>query len=51
MSYPKDNPFYVYEPWHFRYVGIKLATDLANQGKHFYDLDQRTIDEYLVNLF
>jgi len=51
LSYPKDNPYYVYEPWHWRYVGIKLATDIFNQGKHFYDLDQRTIDEYLVNLF
>lgn len=51
MSYPKDNPFYVYEPWHWRYVGIKLATDLYNSGRHFYDLDQRSIDDYLVYLF
>lgn len=51
MSYPKNNSFYVFEPWHWRYVGIKLATDLHNQGKNFYDLDQRTIDTYLVNFF
>lgn len=51
MSYPEDNSYYVYEPWHWRFVGVKLATDLYNQGKHFYDLEQREIDEYLINLF
>lgn len=51
ISYPKDNKFYTFEPWHWRFVGVKLATDLHNQGKNFYDLDQRAIDEYLVNLF
>ncbi len=51
LSYPKDNSFYVYEPWHWRFVGVKLATDLHNQNKNFYDLDQRKIDEYLVNFF
>ncbi len=51
LSYPEDNKFYVYEPWHWRFVGVKLATDLHKQNKHFYDLDQRDIDEYLVNLF
>jgi len=51
ISYPKDNTFYVFEPWHWRFVGVKLATDLHNQGKNFYDLDQRKIDEYLVNFF
>lgn len=51
MSYPKGNNYYIYEPWHWRYVGIKLATDLHNQGKNFYDLDQRTIDNYLVDVF
>lgn len=51
ISYPKDNKFYVFEPWHWRFVGIKLATDLHNQNKHFYDMDQRDIDEYLVSLF
>ncbi|MEN9524533.1 MAG: hypothetical protein RL536_602 [Candidatus Parcubacteria bacterium] len=51
LSYPKNNTFYVFEPWHWRFVGIKLATDLHNQNKNFYDLDQRKIDEYLVNFF
>ncbi len=51
ISYPKDNKFYTFEPWHWRFVGVKLATDLHKDGKNFYDLDQRTIDEYLVNLF
>ena len=51
LSYPKDNPYYVYEPWHWRFVGVKLATDLHNQGKYFYDMDQRTIDTYLGSLF
>jgi D-alanyl-D-alanine carboxypeptidase len=51
LSYPKGNDYYVYEPWHWRYVGVKLATDLHNQGKNFYDLDQRTIDTYLINIF
>ena len=51
LSYPKNNQYYVFEPWHWRYVGVKLATDLKNQGKNFYDLDQRKIDEYLINVF
>lgn len=51
LSYPDNNSYYVFEPWHWRFVGIKLATDLHNQGKSFYDLDQRKIDEYLVNIF
>ncbi len=50
-SYPKDNKYYVFEPWHWRFVGIKLATDLHDRGQNFYDLDQRTIDTYLVSLF
>lgn len=51
LSYPKDNSYYVYEPWHWRFVGVELATRLYEEEKHFYDLDQRTIDEYLVNIF
>ena len=51
LSYPDGNGYYVFEPWHWRFVGIKLATDLHNEGKNFYDLDQRTIDSYLVNIF
>ncbi len=51
LSYPKSNKFYVYEPWHWRFVGVKLAIDLHNKGINFYDMDQRDIDEYLVSLF
>jgi len=51
LSYPKDNSYYVYEPWHWRFVGKKLANDLHNQGKNFYDLDQRVIDTYLASIF
>jgi D-alanyl-D-alanine carboxypeptidase len=51
LSYPKNNSYYIFEPWHWRYVGVQLATFLHNQNKHFYDLEQRQIDEYLVNIF
>ncbi len=51
LSYPKFNDFYVFEPWHWRFVGVKLATYLHNNQKGFYDLDQRKFDEYLVDLF
>lgn len=51
LSYPKGNGYYVYEPWHWRFVGIKLATELHNRNITFYNMDQREIDEYLVNLF
>lgn len=51
LSYPENNTYYVYEPWHWRFVGVKLATYLKKQNKNFYDLDQRVIDEYLVSIF
>jgi len=51
LSYPKDNAYYVYEPWHWRFVGIELATRLAINKTNFSDLDQRTINTYLVNIF
>ncbi|HWU24288.1 MAG TPA: M15 family metallopeptidase [Candidatus Paceibacterota bacterium] len=51
ISYPKSNTYYTFEPWHWRFVGIKLATELHIENKHFYDFDQRTINSYLVNLF
>jgi LAS superfamily LD-carboxypeptidase LdcB len=51
LSYPKDNAYYIYEPWHWRFVGIELATKLHEDGKHFYDLDQREINSHLVNIF
>lgn len=51
LSYPKGNTYYIYEPWHWRYVGVDLANRLKREGKYFYDLDQRVIDEYLLLLF
>ena len=51
LSYPKGNNYYVYEPWHWRFVGTDLAHDLHEDEKFFYDLEQRDIDEYLLNFF
>jgi LAS superfamily LD-carboxypeptidase LdcB len=51
LSYPKNNTYYVYEPWHWRYVGIKLATKLHDDNTHLYDVDQREIDSYLLSIF
>lgn len=51
LSYPANNGYYIFEPWHWRYVGVKLATYLHNRNKNFYDLEQRQIDEYLVTIF
>lgn len=51
LSYPKDNSYYIFEPWHWRFVGVKLATYLHNNDINFYDMDQREIDKYLANLF
>jgi D-alanyl-D-alanine carboxypeptidase len=51
LSYPEGNAYYVYEPWHWRFVGIKLARELNSEDMNFYDMDQREIDKYLINLF
>jgi len=51
LSYPPGNTYYKYEPWHWRFVGVSLATRLHDDGKYFYDLDQREIDKYLIKLF
>jgi LAS superfamily LD-carboxypeptidase LdcB len=51
LSYPKGNGYYVYEPWHWRFVGVKLATYLHDNALSFYAVDQRTIDAYLINIF
>jgi zinc D-Ala-D-Ala carboxypeptidase len=51
LSYPDNNEYYVYEPWHWRFVGVELATYLHANKISFYDLDQRDIDKYLVSLF
>lgn len=50
-SYPEGNSFYIYEPWHWRFVGRKLARDLDRADAHFYDWDQRKIDTYLISIF
>lgn len=51
LSYPKGNKYYIYEPWHWRFVGVKLATYLHTNNLNFYDIDQRDIDTYRVNMF
>ena len=51
ISYPAGNTYYKFEPWHWRFVGINLATKLHNDNVYFYDTDQRIIDSYLVSLF
>ncbi len=51
LSYDHDNTFYVFEPWHWRFVGEDLARDLNRADAKFYDWDQREIDQYLLTIF
>ena len=51
LSYPDDNNFYVFEPWHWRFVGEDLAEYLYEHNLHFYDLTQREIGAYLIKIF
>lgn len=51
LSYPKNNGYYIFEPWHWRFVGKGLALKLHSENKNFYDITQREIDEFLVTLF
>ncbi len=51
LSYPKGNKYYIYEPWHWRFVGTELATMLHEEKKTLYSLDQREIDEHLITIF
>jgi LAS superfamily LD-carboxypeptidase LdcB len=51
LSYPANNKFYVFEPWHWRFVGLDLALKLRTEDKSFYDLDQRDISPFLINIF
>lgn len=51
LSYPENNSYYIFEPWHWRYVGVDLAKYLHNNDLNFYDVDQRKIDEYLISVF
>lgn len=51
LSYPENNAYYVFEPWHWRFVGEDLADDLHDDKESFYDLDQREISKYLISIF
>lgn len=51
LSYPENNQFYIFEPWHWRFVGVDLARDLERDGAGFYDWPQRDIDKYLISIF
>lgn len=51
LSYPEGNDFYVFEPWHWRFVGTDLARDLNRGDETFYEMDQREISKYLLELF
>lgn len=51
LSYPEGNAYYQFEPWHWRFVGRALARELDRKKMYFYDMDQRDIDEYLVEFF
>ena len=51
LSYPKSNSYYKFEPWHWRFVGVSLATRLHGENKYFYDLTQRDISTYLISIF
>ncbi len=51
LSYPPNNNYYIFEPWHWRFVGLDLAQTLHNKNEYFYDMDQREINTYLVNFF
>jgi len=51
LSYPEGNQYFQFEPWHWRFVGVDLATRLYHENKYFYDLEQREIDAYLGRIF
>ncbi len=51
LSYPKNNKYYIFEPWHWRFVGTDLAKDLYKEKMNFYDMEQRKIDTYLLEIF
>jgi LAS superfamily LD-carboxypeptidase LdcB len=51
MSYPENNEYYIYEPWHWRFVGKDLARHLHRNDLHFYSMEQREIEKYIPTLF
>lgn len=51
LSYPENNTYFQFEPWHWRFVGKDLAGKLHEENKYFYELDQRLLDTYLLSIF
>jgi len=51
LSYPENNQYYIFEPWHWRFVGRDLAQYLHKNKTTFYTLEQRKIDEFLISFF
>lgn len=51
LSYPEGNRFYIFEPWHWRFVGEELAEDLDDDNDYLYDWSQREIDSYRSEMF
>lgn len=51
LSYPENNTYFKFEPWHWRFIGREFAGKLHEENKYFYDLDQRLLDTYLISLF
>ncbi|MDP3996706.1 MAG: M15 family metallopeptidase [bacterium] len=51
LSYPENNSYYKFEPWHWRFVGVDLAHRLKRENKNFYELEQREIDRFLLVIF
>ncbi|MBU6500699.1 MAG: M15 family metallopeptidase [Patescibacteria group bacterium] len=51
LSYPPNNSYYQFEPWHWRFVGVGLATYIQENNMYFYEMAQRDIDKYLINFF
>ncbi len=51
LSYPPNNTYYQFEPWHWRFVGVTLATMLHVNNEYFYNLSQRDINQYLISFF
>lgn len=51
LSYPEGNEYYIFEPWHWRFVGEELARDLERDNDFLYEWEQREINDYLLNMF
>ncbi len=51
LSYPEKNSYYIFEPWHWRFVGVELSALLHKENKRFYDIPERDISAYLIKIF